>query len=247
MNKVPAVDLRFWITKICATTLGETVGDLLSMTLALGYAASSGVLLALFACALAAQFAARSHRPVPYWSVVLLTSTAGTTLSDFMNRTLGFGYAHGALLLAGLLAATLAVWRICEGRLAVDRIERRRTEGFYWAAILCSNTLGTSLGDYLADDSALGFAGGAAVIGAALAALSLARRWPRADRVLLFWAAFVLTRPFGATFGDLLTKPLADGGLALGTAGASAVLFALMLASLRRGRPGLRPDPVLDR
>jgi len=247
MNKVPPVTLNFWVTKICATTLGETAGDLLSMTLAVGYAASSTLLTVLLAALLAAQLRAQEFRPARYWSVVLLTSTAGTTLSDFLNRTLALGYARGALLLGVLLAATLLAWRVADGRIAVDRVSTRRTEIFYWAAILCSNTLGTSLGDYLADDSGLGFLGSAALIGALILALVAMRRLPRANGVLLFWAAFVLTRPFGATFGDLLTKPAAQGGLNLGTAGSSAVLLALLLAAIawsNRGTPATAAPQV---
>ena len=231
-NKVPAVTLAFWVTKICATTLGETAGDLLSMTLAVGYVASSALLLVLFVALLAGQLRSQACRPMLYWSVVLLTSTAGTTLSDCLNRTLALGYARGALLLGVLLAATLLAWRVVDGRVAVDRVTTRRTEVFYWAAILCSNTLGTSLGDYLADDSGLGFLGSAPLIGTLILALAVMHRITRANRVLLFWAAFVLTRPFGATFGDLLTKPAAHGGLDLGTAGSSAVLLALLVAAI---------------
>lgn len=232
MNKVPPVTLTFWIAKICATTLGETAGDLLSMTLAVGYATSSILLAALLAVLLAAQLQAREFRPAHYWSVVLLTSTAGTTLSDYLNRTLALGYARGALLLGVLLAATLLAWRVADGRIAVDRVSTRRTEIFYWAAILCSNTLGTSVGDYLADDSGLGFVGGAALIGALILTLAIMHRMTRVSRVLLFWTAFVLTRPFGATFGDLLTKPVAQGGLDLGTAGSSFVLLALLVVAI---------------
>lgn len=232
MNKVPAATFAFWVTKISATTLGETAGDLLSMTLAVGYAASSALLMVMFVALLAAQLRSRAFRPTLYWSVVLLTSTAGTTLSDYLNRTLALGYARGALLLGMLLTATLLTWRFVDGRIAVDRVATQRTELFYWAAILCSNTLGTSLGDYLADDSGLGFLGGAALIGILLLALAAARRATRASRTALFWTAFVLTRPFGATFGDLLTKPAAHGGLNLGTTGSSAALLALLLLSI---------------
>ena len=244
MTKVARVTLWFWVMKVCATTLGETAGDLLSMTLGLGYAASSLVLLGGFVVALAAQLRARAFHPVLFWTVILATSTAGTTMSDYMDRTLGLGYAAGSLLLVTALAAVLAAWRASLGSLAVDAIESPRAEAFYWTAILVSNTLGTALGDYLADDSGLGFMGSAALIAAVLAALAAAHRWTRLDRVLLFWAAFVLTRPFGATFGDALTKPLARGGLDLGTAGSSLVLF-LILATVIVWR--MRADAVPGR
>jgi len=230
--KVAPVTLAFWAMKICATTLGETAGDLLSMTWEIGYALSSAVLLGVFALSLWAQLRARRFRPWLYWWVILTTSTAGTTVSDYMDRSLGLGYAQGALLLSGGLALTLGAWWLSERSLSVERIDGGRAEVFYWVAILFSNTLGTALGDYLADDSGLGFLGGASLIGATLAAIALAGAFTRIDRVALFWAAFVLTRPFGATLGDLLTKPAARGGLDLGTAGASLVLAAILVAVL---------------
>ncbi|MCC4597546.1 hypothetical protein NRY95_03310 [Xanthomonas campestris pv. phormiicola] len=230
--KVAPVTLAFWAMKICATTLGETAGDLLSMTWEVGYALSSAVLLGVFALSLWTQLRARRFRPWLYWWVILTTSTAGTTVSDYMDRSLGLGYAQGALLLSGGLALTLGAWWLSERSLSVERIDGGRAEVFYWVAILFSNTLGTALGDYLADDSGLGFLGGASLIGATLAAIALAGAFTRIDRVALFWAAFVLTRPFGATLGDLLTKPAARGGLDLGTAGASLVLAAILVAVL---------------
>jgi uncharacterized membrane-anchored protein len=232
VNKVAQVTAAFWVMKICATTLGETAGDLLSMTLAVGYAVSSLILVGLFVVALAAQLRTRTlHAPL-FWAVVLLTSTAGTTMADYMNRTLQLGYATGALILASSLALVLLVWRVVEGSLSVSRIETRRAEVFYWAAILCSNTLGTALGDYLADDSGLGFLGSAALIAGLLAAILATYRFTSANRVALFWMAFVLTRPFGAAFGDLLTKPASAGGLDLGTFGASEVLAAVLVAAI---------------
>lgn len=216
--------------KICATTLGETAGDLLSMTLNVGYAVSSIVLISLFLVALSAQLWRRGFSPVLYWTVILATSTAGTTMSDFMDRTLGLGYAKGSLILVSLLTALLAAWRLTEGSLSIDKITTRRGEVFYWAAILFSNTLGTALGDYLADDSGLGFLGGAAVISSALGVVVLAHYFTKLSSVLLFWIAFILTRPFGATFGDLLTKPAAKGGLGFGTVGSSAILFLILVS-----------------
>lgn len=229
-DKVAKVTLAFWIMKICATTLGETGGDQLSMTMHVGYAVSTLILLGLFVVTLCLQLAAKRFHPPLYWAVILTTSTAGTTLSDFMDRTLGLGYATGAAILASCLLLVLAVWHASERSISVEHIHSRRAEVFYWAAILVSNTLGTALGDFLADDSGLGFLGGAALIGGAIATVALAYRFTALDRVMLFWIAFVLTRPFGATFGDLLTKPASHGGLDLGTAGSSLVLAALLVA-----------------
>jgi uncharacterized membrane-anchored protein len=228
-NKVAQVTVFFWIMKICATTLGETAGDLMSMTMNVGYAVSSIILLSCFLVSFLAQLAARSFHPVLYWLVILTTSTAGTTMSDYMDRTLELGYAKGSMILVGLLVTILAVWRIVQGSLSVNNIRTRRAEVFYWAAILVSNTLGTALGDYLADDSGLGFLGGAALIGGLLAVTAALYYFTPISRVALFWIAFVLTRPFGATFGDLLTKPISKGGLNLGTIGSSAVLAVILV------------------
>lgn len=229
-NKVAQVTFAFWIMKICATTLGETAGDLLSMTLHVGYALSSLVLLGCFGATLAAQLASRRFHPALYWAVILTTSTAGTTMSDYMDRTLELGYATGSAILAAVLAAVLLVWRLTEGTVAVSEVHTTRAEVFYWLAILASNTLGTALGDYLADSSGLGFLGGALLVGSAIALVALAAWRTRVDRVLLFWMAFVLTRPFGATFGDLLTKPPASGGLGFGTVGSSLILAVVLAA-----------------
>jgi len=230
MNKVAQVTFCFWIMKICATTLGETAGDLLSMTMDVGYAISSAILLSIFLVSLICQVRAKEYHLVLYWTVILTTSTAGTTMSDFMDRSAGLGYANGSLILISLLIAVLAAWRWSQKSLSVSHIQTTRAELFYWAAILVSNTLGTALGDYLADDSGLGFAGGAALIGGLLFAVVLVTRFTRTNRVLLFWLAFVLTRPFGATFGDLLTKTPAQGGLGFGTLGSSAILAGLLAA-----------------
>jgi uncharacterized membrane-anchored protein len=234
LSKIPAVTLAFWILKICATTLGETAGDLMSMTLHLGYAVSTIILFSLFLVALGSQLVAKKYHPVLFWTVILATSTAGTTMSDFMDRTLELGYAKGSLLLVLLLATILAVWRLSGGVLSVSRIASRRDELSYWAAILVSNTLGTALGDFLADDSGLGFLGSALVITGLLGLVALAHFFTKASPVLLFWAAFILTRPFGATFGDLLTKSPDQGGLGLGTIGSSAVLFVILAVLIVR-------------
>jgi uncharacterized membrane-anchored protein len=231
VSRVATVNLAFWIMKICATTLGETAGDLLSMTLDIGYSASSVILLSLFLAALLVQLRCVRFHPLLYWTVILATSTAGTTISDFMDRTLGLGYASGSLILTGCLIAILLLWRLSGLSLSASNIHSTRAELFYWAAILCSNTLGTALGDFLADDSGLGFFGSALLIASLIAAVAVAYRFTSCNPVVLFWLAFVLTRPFGATFGDLLTKPLAAGGLNFGTIGSSITLF-LILAGL---------------
>jgi uncharacterized membrane-anchored protein len=228
MNKVAQVNLFFWVMKICATTLGETAGDLLSMTMDVGYAVSSILLVGAFLVSLVFQVRSKAFHPVLYWTVILTTSTAGTTMSDFMDRTLGLGYAKGSLILVTCLALVLVAWRLAEGSLSVSSIRTTKAQLFYWAAILVSNTLGTALGDYLADDSGLGFLGGAVLIGALLLVVVAATYLTRIDRITLFWIAFVLTRPFGATFGDLLTKPAEKGGLGLGTIGSSVVLAGIL-------------------
>ncbi|MCI1189660.1 hypothetical protein MON38_19740 [Hymenobacter sp. DH14] len=229
MKKIAEVTLLFWVMKICATTLGETAGDLLAQTLNVGYGASSLILIGLFLVLLVAQLAVSRYIPALYWAVILATSTAGTTMSDYMDRTLGLGYATGALILVSILAVVLGLWRLSEKSLSVSDITTRRGELFYWTAILISNTLGTALGDFLADDSGLGFGGGALLIGSLLAVVVLAYYFTSLSRVLLFWVAFVLTRPFGATFGDLLTKSPTDHGLGFGTRGSSLILFGLLL------------------
>lgn len=227
MNKLPRITLYFWILKICATTLGETAGDLFSMTLKAGYAVSSLVLISLFLVMLVFQLVSKVYRPVLYWTVILLTSTAGTTMSDFMDRTLALGYAKGSAILLSLLLGILMFWKFKFRSLSVEKIHSPKVELCYWIAILFSNTLGTALGDFLADDSGLGFAGGALLIGGLLTIVSLAYFYTQISRVLLFWLAFVLTRPFGATLGDFLTKE--KGGLNLGTVYSSLVLVLILI------------------
>ena len=228
-NKVAKVTALFWVMKIAATTLGETAGDLFSMTLNVGYAISSLVLLGIFAVTLVAQLKSRQFHPALYWTVILATSTAGTTMSDFMDRTLGLGYATGSLILVCCLVTTLIIWRMVEKTLSVENINTPRAETFYWVAILFSNTLGTAAGDFLADDTGLGFLGGAALISGVLLLIMALGRFTAISRIALFWAAFVLTRPFGATFGDLLTKTPDKGGLGFGTIGSSAILAAILI------------------
>jgi len=237
LSKLPALTFLFWVMKIAATTLGETAGDLMSMTLNVGYLVSTIILMSAFVVVLVGQLAAKRYIPFLYWAVILATSTAGTTMSDFMNRTLGLGYATGSTILLSTLIGVLVVWRLVEKSLSVSDVRSRRAEIFYWSAILVSNTLGTSLGDYLADDSGLGFAGGALLIGGIIALIVavyfLAKRMKVASAglsVALFWAAFVLTRPFGATMGDVLTKDADKGGLGFGTIGSSIVLAVVLIA-----------------
>ncbi len=229
MNKLPAITISFWIMKICATTLGETAGDLLSMTLNIGYAVSSVILLSFFIAILLAQLLTKKYHPAIYWVVILSTSTAGTTMSDYMDRTLGLGYAIGSLILVSMLLITLIIWRRTEKSLSVTDIRSLRGELFYWTAILFSNTLGTALGDFLADNSGLGFSGGAILIGSLLVVVVLTFYFTKVSHVFLFWAAFILTRPFGATFGDLLTKSHEKGGIGFGTIGSSIILLAILM------------------
>ncbi|MES2237161.1 MAG: hypothetical protein V4500_05335 [Pseudomonadota bacterium] len=228
MNKLPQITLVFWIMKICATTLGETAGDLLSLTLNVGYAISSVILIGMFLLSLMSQLAAKKFHPMLYWTVILTTSTAGTTMSDYMDRTLGLGYATGSAILMAILLAIFALWRFSGKSLSVSNITTFEHELLYWAAILFSNTLGTALGDFLADSSGLGFGGGALLIGTLLALVVMAAFHSKISKVFLFWAAFVLTRPFGATLGDLLTKPAIKGGLDFGTVGSSMVLVSVL-------------------
>jgi uncharacterized membrane-anchored protein len=228
INKIAAVTFSFWVMKICATTLGETAGDLLSMTMNVGYAVSSIILLSLFLISAVAQLKCKKFHPILFWTVILTTSTAGTTMSDFMDRTLGLGYTKGTLILITCLLTILTVWRLSEKTLSVSNIRTTKAEFFYWTAILFSNTLGTALGDFLADSSGLGFLGGAALIAGLLVLVVLAFYFTQFNRIILFWIAFVLTRPFGATFGDLLTKPVTKGGLNFGTIGSSAILSFLL-------------------
>lgn len=228
MGKLPQVTLLFWIMKISATTLGETSGDLLSMTLNLGYALSSVLLFAFFIATLLPQLAARKYQPVLYWGVILSTTMVGTTISDFMDRTLHLGYVAGSSILLTLLLATFAGWWLSGLPFAMDKIRSTKAEALYWVAILFSNTLGTALGDFFADTSGLGYAGGAKLMGGALVLAALAARYTRISKVFLFWLAFVLTRPFGATFGDLFTKPVTAGGLGVGTVNSSLVLVAIL-------------------
>jgi uncharacterized membrane-anchored protein len=228
-SKIPELTLLFWITKICATTLGETAGDLMSMTMNIGYAVSSIIFISIFLLTLSGQLLAKQYIPVLYWAVIISTSTAGTTMSDYMDRTLGLGYAAGTAILISILIIVLCIWYYSEKSLSVVNIRSFRAELFYWVAILFSNTLGTALGDFLADNSGLGFAGSAILISSVLSLVVLAHYFTKISTVVLFWIAFVLTRPFGATFGDLLTKSTEKGGLNYGTKGSSLILFTILV------------------
>lgn len=229
-KKIPELTLLFWITKITATTLGETGGDLVAQTMNVGYATSTIIFFSFFLIMLTCQLLVKKYIPPIYWAVIVATSTAGTTMSDYMDRTLELGYALGSLILISILALTLIIWKVTEKSLSVTNIKTFRGEIFYWIAILFSNTLGTALGDFLADDSGLGFGGSALLISGVLLLVILAYYFTRISRVILFWIAFVLTRPFGATFGDLLTKSHEKGALNYGTEGASLILVILLIA-----------------
>lgn len=229
LSKVPEVTLVFWIIKIAATTLGETGGDALSMTMNLGYAISTAIFFAFFAVTMTAQVVSKSFHPFLYWAVIVATTTAGTTMADFADRSLGIGYIGGSVILFALLMLVLALWRFVVGSVSFDRITSPKVEVFYWTTILFSNTLGTALGDFLAD-SGLGYEGGALVFAGSLVVVAALYFYTNLSRAALFWMAFILTRPLGATVGDILTKSHADGGLALSRFSSSAVLAALMIA-----------------
>ena len=229
LSKVPQVTLVFWIIKIAATTLGETGGDAVTMSMNLGYLVGSAIFLALFLVTVGAQIAAKRFHPFLYWGVVVATTTFGTTLADFVDRSLGIGYAGGVSILVICLLTSLAVWHWTLGSVSVTRLTSRKAEVFYWLTIMFSQTLGTALGDWMADSAGLGYEGAAVVFAAGLVAVTLAYFYTRISRTLLFWIAFVLTRPLGATVGDFLDKPHSHGGLALSRYTASAVLAAVII------------------
>ncbi len=232
VNKLPQITAAFWFMKITATTLGETGGDWLSMTMNVGYLISTLIFFALFAVALGTQLFATKHNPFLYWTVIIATSTAGTTMSDYMDRTLELGYTKGAAILLTILLCLLTIWRMTVGNVQVTDIRSRKAELFYWFTILFSNTLGTALGDFLADDSGLGFFGSWLLITTILLVILAASYFSRINKVFLFWVAFILTRPFGATFGDVLTKTKAKGGLNFGTGYSSLILLAILVATI---------------
>lgn len=232
LSKVPAVTLAFWVIKICATTLGETGGDALSMTMQLGYAVSSLVFLVAFAITLAIQVRTKQYHPFAYWAVVVATTTVGTTMSDYLDRSAGLGYIKSSIILFGAVLAVLFVWKLVCGEIKYDHISSRRTEIFYWVTILVSNTLGTALGDYVADDVGLGFQRGALLFAAAIAVVAGGYFFTKIPKAVLFWAAYILTRPLGATLGDTLTKPFSEGGLHFSRIFSSLVLAGFMVAAI---------------
>src|ERR1700731_230796 len=232
LNKVPEVTLAFWIIKIAATTLGETGGDTVTMTLNWGYLAGTALFLAALVLLVSLQIITKRFHPFLYWATIISSTTFGTTMADFADRSLGIGYTGGSSLLLLCLLATLGLWYWSLGSISVDTVNTPKVEVFYWAAITFSQTLGTALGDWTADSTGLGYDGGALVFGVALAVVAAAYYWTNVSRVTLFWAAFILTRPLGATVGDFLDKPVSEGGLALSRPLASAVIAVFILGCL---------------
>jgi uncharacterized membrane-anchored protein len=246
LGKVPEVALGFWIIKIAATTLGETGGDALSMSLNLGYATSTIIFFALFAVAVWAQIRARKFHAFLYWAVIVATTLTGTTMADFADRSLGIGYPGASIILFALVIAVLTTWRMKMGSISVECITSPKVEMFYWTTILFSNTLGTALGDWVADSDP-GYEGGTLIFAGCIAIVALIYFFTKTSRAVLFWAAFVLTRPLGATLGDLLTKPVASGGLNLSRYSSSAAIACFMVICIlafpqRAGQhPGAKP------
>ncbi len=232
LSKVPEVTLLFWVIKIAATTLGETGGDAVSMSMNLGYLIGTGIFLVVFLVAVFAQIKAKKFHPLLYWTTIIATTTVGTTLADFADRSLGIGYAGGSTLLLALLLGSFFIWHRTLGSVSVSTVSSPKAEMFYWLTIMFSQTLGTALGDWTAGTAGLGYTGAALVFGGLLVLVAAAYYWTNISRTLLFWAAFVLTRPLGAVVGDFLDKPLGAGGLALSRYSASAALFAFILTSI---------------
>jgi uncharacterized membrane-anchored protein len=243
LSKVPAITLGFWIIKILATTLGETGGDTVSMTMNLGYLVGTAIFLTVLIVLMCLQIAAKRFHPFLYWATIVASTTAGTTMADFATRSLGIGYTGGSALLLALVLASLFAWHRTLGSISVDTVRTPKAEIFYWITITFSQTLGTALGDWTADTGGLGYVGAAGIFAAMLAGLAALYYWTKVSRVFLFWAAFILTRPLGATVGDFLDKPLDHGGLALSRPLASLVLAAgiLVLILLLPQRPGQHP------
>jgi len=232
LSKVPEVTLGFWIIKIAATTLGETGGDSVTMTLNWGYLAGTALFLGLLVVLVIAQIVAKKFHPFLYWVTIVASTTFGTTMADFADRSLGIGYTGGSLLLLGCLAAALGLWYWSEGTISVNTVTTPRVEAFYWTAITFSQTLGTALGDWIADTGGLGYQGGVLVFAAGLALIAGLYYWTNVSRVVLFWSAFILTRPLGATVGDFLDKPVSHGGLAFSRPLASAVIGGFIILCL---------------
>jgi len=249
LAKVPAVTLGFWIIKILATTLGETGGDTVTMTMNLGYLTGTFIFLSVLLVLVIVQVRAKKFHALLYWTTIVASTTAGTTMADFADRSLGIGYAGGSAVLLLCVFGVLWMWYRAEGSVSVNTVNTPRVEAFYWATITFSQTLGTALGDWMADDTGLGYTGAALVFGAALGLVAAAYFWTSMSHVTLFWAAFILTRPLGATIGDYLDKPLDAGGLALSRPIASLVLGAAMLVLIyllpqRAGEHPLSPKPL---
>lgn len=232
LSKVPAVTIVFWVIKILATTLGETGGDALSMSMNLGYLLSTAIFAVVFIVAVLAQIYSQKFRPMLYWTTIIATTTVGTTLADFADRSLGIGYAGGSTILLSLLMGSLFIWYRTLGSIAVSTVNSPKVEWFYWITIMFSQTLGTALGDWTADSAGLGYDGAALVFGASLAVIAAMYFLTKTSRTALFWAAFILTRPLGAAVGDFLDKPLSKGGLELSRYSASACLLAMIIACI---------------
>ncbi len=245
LSKVPEVTLVFWIVKIAATTLGETGGDSVTMTLHWGYLDGTFLFFVALVALVGAQIVAKKFHPSLYWATIVASTTFGTTMADFADRSLGIGYTGGSSILLFSLLAVLGLWYWSLGSISVDTVITPKVEVFYWAAITFSQTLGTALGDWMADSTGLGYEGGALIFGAALAIVAAAYYWTNVSRVTLFWAAFILTRPLGATVGDFLDKPVSHGGLALSRPIASAVIAAFIVGCLLLlpQRAGTHPKP----
>lgn len=243
LSKVPAITLGFWIIKIVATTLGETGGDTVSMSINLGYLVGSAIFLAVLLVLVWWQIRAQQFHPFLYWATIIASTTAGTTMADFATRSMGIGYTGGSALLLACVLGSLAIWYATLGSISVDTVREPRAEAFYWLTITFSQTLGTALGDWTADTGGFGYSGAALIFAAMLAVLAALYFWRRASRVFLFWAAFILTRSLGAAVGDFLDKPVAQGGLAFSRPIASLVLAAviLLLIVLLPQRAGSHP------
>jgi len=232
LSKVPELTLIFWVIKIFATTLGETGGDAVSMSMNLGYLVSTIIFAAIFLIAVIAQIKAKRFNPLIYWTTIIATTTVGTTLADFADRSLGIGYTGGSSLLFALLLASLAIWYKTLGSVSVNTLNTPKAEMFYWITIMFSQTLGTALGDWTADTAGLGYGGGAIIFSTLLLIVLAAYYWTSLSRTLLFWAAFILTRPLGAVVGDYLDKPVSAGGLALSRYSASATIVLVIIACI---------------
>lgn len=232
LSKVPEATLVFWLIKIVATTLGETGGDVVSMSMNLGYLTGTIIFSVIFAIAVTAQISTKRFHPFVYWATIIATTTVGTTLADLVDRSLGIGYPGGVVLLSTLLGTSIYIWYRKMGTISIDSVSNPRAETFYWVTIMFSQTLGTALGDWTADTAGLGYAGGAMIFGAALLVILALYLWSNVSRTGLFWAAFILTRPLGAVVGDFLDKPVSAGGLALSRYSASAALLVFVIGAI---------------